>query len=1283
MTVDEYSVSVPRSRNRPTAMDSRSVPSKLPAAGKKLSSIGLLLGLWICTFTAEIRAQDESSTSAETVRGLTVLEAATYQARWNGEDFVDGRFEATVAWKGEPALLDWSPVRIALRDLAWLDGRPAIWGAFPDGRQAVMVESDDRRLTGHWSAHGDVHGESAEFRLVFPRAMHSTLKLDLPAGQILTSTSGIVTPPRLDESGTSGFWRVDLGRDSAARISIKPALREIPSNSCVYEEDAVLVLREDGVFVQIDYRFDRLGSSVNHLQFIVPRTLTVQSMSSSGLSLSYARTEESPERVTIPLTGSDEKFPVRLQAFQPLNWGQRRGLPTVRVNPARAVQQKVAIRVEHPLRIISVAPQGFLQTALSVHDGQEIWRFESIQPEPDGQPDLDNLGVASSRPNVEGPRLFVDAYLPRPKLNSKIDCVADLRAPTGRLAADLEIQSDVGSAFEVLLDIPDTVDVVEVSPLDADSQLAEWKFSSGRLQLVFQHPIGTSAAKMVRIRGLVQAIDPSHPATLPILHVRGASQATARMHVALPREMDLQILEGDAWRVSRISDVVSVDVENVLGTHEFASETLNLVEITSDDVGRAPPSIQLTRHFALEAVHDVVSDHNPAPIFENESAEASPTIARESQQASAALFRLSTVVGPAASTQLLHFAHITFDRPTPSDSLQLRLPSACRLSALALDGRTVTVVRQDDQILIPQDDVRVEEVELTFLTDRVPVGLVRKESIPLPVLGIPVLDFEWTLELPPEEELWSTRLGDGRSAQAPTESLFRSLGGPLTRSSQLDVFDPFSRQTWRDLGGTGATAGAGLTKREEIVIRSPGATDRVEFQTLNRAVLGGYSWICFFGALLIGIGGRMLRFRYFRRSTLLWLVCLVVAICFVPSQWSTVIGGAFLGTLLSVAMPRPAVRPTDFLAARNALTILVAASAVGGQATHARAQEPPRARSELRGTLPMSSPDYLIESAQYRLVSEDPHPSFHAEFAVTLLNDESPEVLVELPFQGVVFPRGASCHVDGEPHDLIPATGHGGVVVRLPKTVLALGQDDAKTEPIRRTQTRIEIDFTVQPDVDANEAQEALWSVSIPPVTDSRLTVPKSSELQFRHWGAAETATGETSIELGGLGSLALLSPDRQGISPDHLVVASSIEVTPLGGRVSTRIQISRAPRNRPPENFPSGGSECESCRRSLYRRVVDHTQRQRGGSLWPFKWQRRPRATRSIWNSRFHSSGIRRTPFDCLRLISFPARRSRTTSGSRSLRDSRCRCRRILRAGPCLSKNGTNSVCPFAVDHR
>ena len=397
------------------------------------------------------------------------------------------------------------------------------------------------------------------------------------------------------------------------------------------------------------------------------------------------------------------------------------------------------------------------------------------------------------------------------------------------------------------------------------------------------------------------------------------------------------------------------------------------------------------------------------------------------------------------------------------------------------------------------------------------------------------------------------------------------------------------------------TPRAGTTPRShDIWFVAPRIPERLSMKTWNRDASHSLAWCGLLGMLVSGIGFRRARFFWFRRG---WIylggACLVTAV-FVEEPYAPIAGGAFLGSLLAIIIPRRFAIGRDWLAdppmqrpsalGRAAVVtgwLAVAGGVVWSSAGHGQetATRPELVYFETRDgeadgadtvvcfdaayrpqwdawRASQAGPPWLLKSSRYDVQADaSGPPRITATYEVAVFGEQSRTPL-RLPLEGVSLDQVEGL-MDGKPVRLIPAADRRGFVLPFPDNTEKpdpavpppppAPETNAAALASKQVVTRV-VSLKFRP-LPATTADEPLsFSAILPHLPECVVALHSDRWRMVDAPSRTATAQDPTRLyELGPVGRLDLTSGPLVLLPRENLTdvqLRTLIECGPLGGKV-------------------------------------------------------------------------------------------------------------------------------------
>jgi hypothetical protein len=278
-----------------------------------------------------------------------------------------------------------------------------------------------------------------------------------------------------------------------------------------------------------------------------------------------------------------------------------------------------------------------------------------------------------------------------------------------------------------------------------------------------------------------------------------------------------------------------------------------------------------------------------------------------------ALLRLRSVIFPGGQGQDLHHAEYLIEGDSSSDHFRFTMPEAAKLVNVRLNGRSFTPSHQEQDILLPQLAPNQRNVvEIHYLSRSAGNLLRNSRDVLLPQVSHTILSFDWEFALP--AGVWLEGNFEQVHLMEPLTDLSWSqrLFGPLGRSRDSRIFNPFRVREWRQLfSGTpprddAAGPGQGFAPVGWIVRRAvaPSLPETLVLQTwsFDRGCLLAWSGTLF--CIMIGLALRLRRLSIRPRIARYFAALCPLLVWFLPPPYALIVGGCLVGAVISLLIPR-------------------------------------------------------------------------------------------------------------------------------------------------------------------------------------------------------------------------------------------------------------------------------------------------------------------------------------------------------------------------------------------
>ncbi len=985
-----------------------------------------------------------------------VIESAIYEATFSESDFTNGTFRWNIIHRGSvDATIDFSNANLALSNLK-SESTSLAWGTTTEDRRVLIVEKDSSIVTGGWSKHGDVFPGMSIIECQFPPALKTQLMVRIPTKLKLRSSVGHVESKADGIDSDFRIWRVDLGRHRTATFSVTSNdLNPISPNPKV-EVYAVHVARRDGIFIQADFSIE--GYDLEHrseIEFQIPKTLAIQSITSSGVPVEYDRKTEKSSKVTVNLPKGIPKTRInlRIQGFQPVQWVLKHSLPFLSIPGSIEAKRAESLRVETPLELHQIESQGFFQVGLSKEPRGEVWRFEAYRADP---------------------KLTIDLGAPNSAVRAEIHSLHYLDTPLPWSVSKISVTAKSGRLFDLNVTLPRQSTVISVLPTNIGSEIASWSVNRRTLNIVFKEPISFDSRKTFEILFRSESPSDDIEQQLPVPVVASAVTTSIQCDWVLPASLDIHLVTGTRWneltsemKFDQFLKTKALEIKKTAQTHRsFFNSNVNT---------RSLPEIRIspTREFDTDRLDNSEPDEVSTGLDAQDPAISATPSAR------VLLLTQAESLSNAHAPQLVHHATIQVHGECGAEKLQLHIPEDCLLSSVSVDGKAITVFHDGDFIRFPEEITTIREVTLIYISKAEKKWLAQSCKVPLPKFSLEVSQFDWTLEIPEDQVLTRVSLPNSQletnHQRLPWGSFSmnpRTWGRlPQSESDTISSEPP-------NLNSTDRSGSA------QFEFHSMSFSSEVQFESWDAGGSRNFAWAAFLGAMIVGAGGRLFRSLWIRKTIIYWIFVLVVIQFFAVNQWSMIIGAMLTGTFISLLVPFELLQHSDreqsSIQLPNLSTVTVIFMLLSGCTLFAQDRSPrPSTSSQRANAIP-----YLLRSVRYDLLDTTPTKQYRATIEI-LTPTQNTETLVELSYKGVVFQSGAKCLIDGREETVIPALDGKGVVVRIQNDP----EETTNAPDLDWQRHLVQFHFLLRKDETRDE--ENVSTSTIPRVLDSILSLPR------------------------------------------------------------------------------------------------------------------------------------------------------------------------------------------------
>jgi hypothetical protein len=331
----------------------RGTDARLPEILKELEP-GPTVRLPRADFEARVRA---AGRAVNTAKHAARLVDATYTAELDGADLTGTAELGIRNAHGVTGFVALDPLRLAIRNAKWSDGRSAILAVPAAGAPAVWVEREGRSvLQLNWALAGTTEPGERRFELRVPPCPAITLELNLPADQVPTAAFDMLLTGPFEAPGAPArrLWRLQFGARTRAEFAVRAAGQSGGT------AQAKLVARYDlapgQLSAQFEYELRPARGSATEWSFAADpglRITDVVTNNRAGWTVDPPATPGGPRRVRVALRQPAPGGKVLVTAVAP--FPDPLGTPLPAVRPLNAVldDEKLEVRFAPGMKIES------------------------------------------------------------------------------------------------------------------------------------------------------------------------------------------------------------------------------------------------------------------------------------------------------------------------------------------------------------------------------------------------------------------------------------------------------------------------------------------------------------------------------------------------------------------------------------------------------------------------------------------------------------------------------------------------------------------------------------------------------------------------------------------------------------------------------------------------------------------------------------------------------------------------------------------------------------------
>ena len=317
------------------------------------------------------------------------IQQARYRARLRPDDVFQGTAQLNIESAAEQAtLLPLNPLGIVINACAWEDAAtPARVGRTRQHPAAVVV-NEQRLLNFEWSLRPTANRDRGiEFAFALPKAVTTTLLLEIPQKFQLICDRGVVTPMTQDPVMMSDdrLWQIELGPDADNFLVQLVATRDTSNKLVFLKQKQQWTVGRHAVDLLANLHLDVYDNPLDRLQLRVSNELTLQDVTFSNQRASW-QAIHSDENITLydvklasDLVGQGQIVQVtcRAPAVVDAPWQ----LPTVEVGNAFWRDGTTSLVVADSLQLVDLQPSGLRYRTREKTSGATSYSFDAFSPD--------------------------------------------------------------------------------------------------------------------------------------------------------------------------------------------------------------------------------------------------------------------------------------------------------------------------------------------------------------------------------------------------------------------------------------------------------------------------------------------------------------------------------------------------------------------------------------------------------------------------------------------------------------------------------------------------------------------------------------------------------------------------------------------------------------------------------------------------------------------------------------------------------------------------------------
>ena len=317
------------------------------------------------------------------------IQRATYRARLRTDYVLEGTAQLDIeSPTDQSTLLTLKPLGIVVNASAWEDRTtPARLGRTGQ-HAAVIVNNGEQLLNFDWSLRSGANRDRGiEFAFALPKAVTTTLVLEIPQKFQLICDRGVVTPLTKDAVMMSDdrLWRIELGPDADNFLLRLVATRDSSNKLVFLKQKQQWTVGRHAVDLLANLHLDVYDEPIDRLQLRVSNELTLQDVTFSNRRAKW-QAIHSDDQVTLydvklasDLVGQGQI--VRVACRAPTNVDTLWRLPSVAVGNAFWRDGTTSLIIADSLQLLDLQPSGMRYRTHEKTPGASSYSFDAFSPD--------------------------------------------------------------------------------------------------------------------------------------------------------------------------------------------------------------------------------------------------------------------------------------------------------------------------------------------------------------------------------------------------------------------------------------------------------------------------------------------------------------------------------------------------------------------------------------------------------------------------------------------------------------------------------------------------------------------------------------------------------------------------------------------------------------------------------------------------------------------------------------------------------------------------------------